>query len=192
MLRTLLLAPPGAGKGTQGDRLAGIYGVPHIATGDLLRAQVARRTPLGIEIEGCIERGELVPDRLVLSLVLEGIAGLEPPIGFVLDGFPRTLNQAHLAYEWGVANGTTFHSVIYLDVPVDELVRRVLERGRISSRADDTAETIRHRLAVYAESTAPLLDYYRGRGILLAVDGTGAIEEVTERIRRSLDQLDLS
>ena len=193
MLRALLLAPPGAGKGTQGDRLAEIYGVPHLATGDLLRAEVEAGTPTGREAQGFIERGELVPEQLVFPLVMERIAGgPEPLLGFVLDGFPRTLAQARQAFEWGVANNRTFHAVIHLDVPADELVRRVLERGDAGSRPDDTEETVRRRLQVYAESTAPLLDFYRRRSILLEIDGTGPVDGVTSRMRRWLDILDLT
>ena len=188
MLRGLLLAPPGAGKGTQGELLAAAYKVPHLATGDLLREQVEAGSAIGAEASSFMDRGELVPDRLVLALVREQVAGAP---GFVLDGFPRTLIQAQQAYEWGVANQRTFHAVISLMVPHDELVRRLLGRAQISGRSDDTAETIGRRLRVYAEATEPLLDYYRGRGILLEVDGTGAVDEVTGRIRRLLDPLDL-
>jgi adenylate kinase len=173
----LLLAPPGAGKGTQGERLAQVYGVPHLATGDLLRRHVAEATPLGAEAKSFMDRGELVPDRLVVDVVL--------------DGFPRTLTQARQSYDWGRARGRTFHAVISLRVPEDELVRRLLERGRKSGRTDDNEETIRNRLTVYAEHTEPLLDFYRGRDILIEVDGTGPVPEVTARIRDALGPLDL-
>lgn len=189
MLRALLLAPPGAGKGTQGQRLAEIYGVPHLATGDLLRRHVADGTPLGMEAKGYMDRGELVPDRLVIDLILARLTGDEPPRGFVLDGFPRSLHQARDSYSWGRARNTTFHAVISLAVDEAELVRRLLERGRRSGRADDNELTIRNRLRVYDESTRPLLDFYRGRGILVEVDGTGAVEAVTARIRAALDHI---
>ena len=189
MLRALLLAPPGAGKGTQGKRLAEIYGVPHLATGDLLRQHVADGTPLGIEAKGYMDRGELVPDRLVIELIQARLTGEEPLGGFVLDGFPRSLNQARNSYRYGRARNTTFHAVISLAVDEDELVRRLLERGRQSGRADDNEVTIRNRLRVYDESTRPLLDFYRGRGILVEVDGTGAVEAVTARIRAALDHI---
>lgn len=191
MLRALLLAPPGAGKGTQGERLAQVYGVPHLATGDLLRRHVADATPLGLEAKAFMDRGELVPDRLVVDVIVQRIAGPEPLAGFVLDGFPRTLTQAKQSYEWGQAKGRTFHAVISLRVPEDELVRRLLKRGRLSGRTDDTDETIRHRLAVYAQHTEPLLDFYRGRDILIEVDGTGPVPQVTARIRHALSPLDL-
>lgn len=189
MLRALLLAPPGAGKGTQGERLAEIYGVAHLATGDLLRSHVADGTPLGMEAKGFMDRGDLVPDRLVIDLILACLTGDGPRRGFVLDGFPRSLNQARDSYSWGRARNSTFHAVISLAVEEDELVRRLLERGRRSGRADDNEVTIRNRLRVYDETTRPLLDFYRGRGILVEVDGTGAVEAVTARIRAALDHI---
>ncbi len=186
MLRALLLAAPGAGKGTQGERLAHLYGVPHLATGDLLRRHVAEATPLGREANDYMQRGELVPDRLVVDLIVDRIQGPQPLDGFVLDGFPRTLAQARQSYTWGRVHGRTFHAVISLLVPEDELVRQLLERGLQSGRSDDNEETIRNRLTVYGEHTAPLLDFYRGRDILVEVDGTGAVPEVTGRIRDAL------
>jgi adenylate kinase len=186
MLRALLLAPPGAGKGTQGQRLAELYRVPHLATGDLLRGHVGRSTPLGSEAKGYMDRGELVPDRLVVDMILDRIAGEAPLSGFVLDGFPRTLTQARQSYDWGRAKGRTFHAVISLRVPEDELVRRLLERGRSSGRSDDNEQTIRNRLTVYAQHTEPLLDFYRGRDILVEVDGTGPVPDVTARIGDAL------
>jgi len=191
VLRALLLAPPGAGKGTQGDRLAQLYGVPHLATGDMLREHVAKGTPVGEEARQYMERGELVPDRIVLELVRETLGEPEPRDGYVLDGFPRTLAQAKTAYDWGKTHGRTFHKVISLEVPEEELVRRILERGRASGRMDDNEETVRRRLQVYRESTQPLLDYYRDRGILAEIDGTGPIDEVTDRIKQVLDTVDV-
>ncbi|HZU71161.1 MAG TPA: adenylate kinase [Acidimicrobiales bacterium] len=189
MLRALLVAPPGAGKGTQGTILADAHQVPHLATGDMLRAEVASGSRLGAEARQLMDQGELVPDRLVLSLVLKAITGPPALTGFVLDGFPRTLAQAEAAYEWGSANDRTFHAVISLAVPEDELVRRLL--GRAGDRSDDNPDTIRHRLEVYAASTEPLVDYYRRRGVLIEVDGTGAVEEVAGRISAALAPIDL-
>ena len=188
MLRALLLAPPGAGKGTQGERLSEVYGVPHLATGDALRDHVDRQTELGQQAAEYMAQGDLVPDRLVLDMVTQLLAGPEPLEGFILDGFPRTLNQARAAYEWGKANGRTFHAVISLDVPDDELVRRLLERGADQGRTDDNADTIRNRLHVYDKATEPLLEFYRERGILVEVDGTGAVDEVTDRICQEVDK----
>ena len=186
MLRALLLAPPGAGEGTQGQRLAELYRVPHIATGDLLRQNVAEGTPLGDAARTYMEMGDLVPDDLVVDMIRDRVDGDDPLEGFVLDGFPRTLTQAAAAYEWGKAKERTFRAVISLDVAEDELVRRLLKRGHLDGRIDDTEETIRHRLAVYEEESAPLLGYYRDRGILLSVDGVGDIDDVTDRIVKCL------
>jgi adenylate kinase len=189
MLRALLLAPPGAGKGTQGERLADVYGVPHLATGDRLREHVRDGTPLGKEAAAYMADGRLVPDALVTGMVARMLSEPEPLDGFILDGFPRTIGQAQAAYEYGQQRGVTFHVVVSLDVPEDELVRRVLERGRATGRTDDTEDTVRTRLAVYHAQTAPLLDFYQARGILAEVDGTGTVDEVTDRIRGAVDKL---
>ncbi|HEU5085084.1 MAG TPA: adenylate kinase [Acidimicrobiales bacterium] len=187
MFRALLLAPPGAGKGTQGERLAARHGVPHLATGDLLRDHVARGTDLGRAAKEHMDAGRLVPDQLVIDMVLRRIGNDGKPLqDFLLDGFPRTLTQARFAYEWGKQNHRTFHAVIMLEVPEDELVRRLVQRGRDSGRSDDTEDVIRNRLHVYEENTAPLVGFYEARGILLRVDGTGTVEEVTERIEAGL------
>ena len=183
-LRALLLAPPGAGKGTQGVRLAEAYGVPHLSTGDMLRDEVVAATPLGLEATQYMDRGELVPDRLIVDLITERIDSNTDTDGFVLDGFPRTMPQALAAYDDARRRepARTFHAAISLAVPEGELVRRLIERGRQSGRPDDTEQTIRRRLKVYRENTQPLEDFYRGRGILVEVDGTGPVDEVTDRI----------
>ncbi len=186
MFRALLLAPPGAGKGTQGERLADRHGVPHLATGDLLRSHVADATDLGVAAKEHMDAGGLVPDALVIDMILERLGGREPMKDFLLDGFPRTLRQAKAAYEWGSAMDRTFDAVIMLDVPEDELVRRLVDRGRDSGRSDDTEDVIRNRLHVYDENTAPLIDFYEERGILLRVDGLGSVDEVTDRIEADL------
>ncbi|MBV8690114.1 MAG: adenylate kinase [Actinobacteria bacterium] len=189
MLRALLLAPPGAGKGTQGELLAKERGVPHLATGDMLRRHVAEGTDIGKQAQAYMEKGELVPDEVVNQLVGQAVAGDTPLDGFVLDGFPRTLEQAQLAYDWGQANNRTFNAVVSLVVPEDELVRRMLARGEQHGRADDTEETVHRRQLVYEESTKPLLEFYRQRGILTEVDGVGTVDEVAARIRAAIDAL---
>jgi adenylate kinase len=189
LFRALLLAPPGAGKGTQGERLAQRHGVSHLATGDVLRRHVAEATTLGQAAKEHMDAGGLVPDVLVIDMVLEELGGTEPIQEFLLDGFPRTLRQAKAAYEWAVAMNRTFDAVIMLDVPEDELVRRLIERGQGSGRSDDTEHVIRHRLRVYEENTAPLVEFYENRGILLRIDGTGTVDEVTERIEAGLSHL---
>ncbi len=190
--RLLLLAPPGAGKGTQGRRLAELFGVAHIATGDLLREHVAIATPVGREAKSYMDAGELVPDPLVLTLVLDRIGG-EPPLdGFVLDGFPRTVAQAEAAMRWAVDSDRTFHAVVSLEVPTPELIRRLLERGRASGRADDNEVTIAERLRVYEVKTAPLLAFYARRGLLLEIDGSGDPDLVFSRISEALTRLGVS
>lgn len=185
-LRALLLAPPGAGKGTQGTLLAERFDVPHLATGDLLRQHVADGTELGLEAKEYMERGDLVPDALVVSLVVACIAGPQPLEGYVLDGFPRTLEQAEAAFKWGSDRGRTFHAVISLHVSEEELVRRLLERGAAAGRVDDTEDTIRERLRIYEAKTKPLEGFYDARGILVEVDGTGEVQAVFERIVTAL------
>jgi adenylate kinase len=187
MIRLLLLAPPGGGKGTQGDQLAEEYGVPHVSTGELLRDHVARSTPLGERVRPYLERGDLIPDDLVLRLVQERLTKPVALEGFVLDGFPRTLDQAAAAYAWATEHGLTFSAVVHLTVPDTELERRLFERGRRTGRSDDTGDTIRHRLAQYRMTTEPLLEFYRERQILVDVDGSGPIPEVTQRIRAALE-----
>lgn len=189
MFRALLLAPPGAGKGTQGERLAERHGVPHLATGDLLREHVAESTELGRAAKEHMDQGGLVPDQLVISMVTEALGGRDPIENFLLDGFPRTLKQAEAAYEWGRNKNRVFDAVIMLDVPEDELVRRLVERGIEKGRSDDTEDVIRNRLRVYEENTAPLVEFYEERGILLRIDGTGTVDEVTERIEDGLAHL---
>lgn len=189
MFRALLLAPPGAGKGTQGERLAERHGVPHLATGDLLRDNVARQTELGRAAKSHMDSGGLVPDDLVISMILDRIGGTDPLKDFLLDGFPRTLRQARAAYEWGSAKDRTFDAVIMLDVPDNELVRRLVERGRESGRSDDTEDVIRNRLRVYEQNTAPLVEFYEDRGILVRVDGTGTVDEVTDLIEARLSHI---
>ncbi len=187
MFRALLLAPPGAGKGTQGERLAARHGVPHLATGDLLRDHVSRGTDLGQQARSHMDAGGLVPDDLVIDMVLREIGNDGDVLeDFLLDGFPRTLAQARFAYEWATQFSRTFHAVIMLEVPEDELVRRLVQRGAEQGRSDDTEDVIRNRLAVYEENTAPLVEFYETRGILLRVDGTGTVDEVTERIEAGL------
>jgi adenylate kinase len=185
-LRALLLAPPGAGKGTQGALLAERFDVPHLATGDLLRQHVADGTEIGLQAQAYMERGDLVPDALVVSLVVACIAGPEPLEGYVLDGFPRTMDQAEAAFRWGSERGRTFHAVISLHVAEEELVRRLLDRGAAAGRTDDTEDTIRERLRIYEAKTKPLESFYEARGILVEVDGTGEVQDVFDRIVTAL------
>jgi adenylate kinase len=186
-IRLLLLGAPGSGKGTQGTLLAQRYDAPHVSTGDLLRAQVEQGTELGRRAQPYMERGDLVPDELILGMVLERVLGPDAPPSFVLDGFPRTVAQAEAAYDQAVDADRVLDAVVCLDIDHDELIGRIEQRGRDSGRADDTAQTVLHRIAEYEQKTLPLLDYYAGRDILLRVDAVGEVDEVTARIVAALD-----
>ena len=188
-MRLLMLGPPGSGKGTQGERIAARYGVPHLSSGELLRAHVRAGTKLGIAAQDEMRRGDLIPDRLVIRMITDEVLGPNGTGGFVLDGFPRTVPQATAAYDLARQRGITLHAVILLEIPYDELIARLVSRGEEDGRTDDNAETIRHRIDVYQERTLPLVDYYQGRDILMRVDATGTIDEVTAGIDAALERL---
>jgi adenylate kinase len=190
-VRLLLLAPPGAGKGTQGQRLAARFRVRHIAAGDLLRAEAQAGSRLGLEIAAHQARGDLVPDQIVLDLLIPVVVEAAAHGGYVLDGFPRTLSQATAAAELGARLGVTLHAVIYLHAPEEVLTRRLLGRASQGGRADDTDDVIGHRLQVFAETTGPLVPYYTERGILIAVDADQPPESVTADILAGLSALSL-
>jgi adenylate kinase len=188
-LRVLMLGPPGSGKGTQGERLAVRHGVPHLSSGELLRVHVRKGTVLGRTAAETMRRGDLVADDVVTDIMQQEVLAPNAVGGFVLDGFPRTVPQAEAAYEVARRNGITFHAVVLLEVPLDELLDRLTRRGQLTRRADDTSVTIRHRVEVYHEHTSPLIDYYEGRDILVRIDATGSIDEVTASINAHLDRL---
>ncbi len=188
-MRLLLLAPPGAGKGTQGARLAAKFGVRHIAAGDLLRAEAQADTPAGHEIAACQARGDLVPDQVVLDVLTPAVVEAASHGGYILDGFPRTLPQAIAAAELAARLGVTLHAAVYLYAPEAVLTRRLLDRASQGGRADDRADVIRHRLQVFADTTGPLVPYYTERGILVAVDADQAPDSVTADIQARLSGL---
>jgi len=177
-VRLLLLAAPGGGKGTQGERLAAHFGVQHISSGDVLRVAAGDGTPAGREVAAYQRRGDLVPGQIVFDLVIPVVAAAAARGGYILDGFPRTLPQAIAAAEIGVRLDLTLDATIYLHVPEPVLIRRLLARAR----PDDTPEVIRHRLEVFADTTRPLVAYYRDRGILVEVDADQPPESVTDEI----------
>jgi adenylate kinase len=185
-VRLLLLAPPGAGKGTQGERLAEWSGARHIAAGDLLRAEARAGGPLGREIAGCQARGDLVPDQVVLDVLIPAVVDAAAAGGYILDGFPRTLPQATAAAELAARLGVTLDAAVYLHAPAEVLTQRLLDRAGLGGRTDDTADVIRHRLRVYAETTGPLVPYYRQRGILVEVDADQPPDSVTAAIKAAL------
>ena len=188
-MRALLVAAPGAGKGTQATRIAARYGITHISSGDLLRRHVERGSAIGKRVKQIVQRGDLVPDEIVISVLSESVWEAAASGGYVLDGFPRTAHQAEVAYELAAPLNVEVKVTVVLDVPRDELLRRLLHRAQVDNRADDTEEVIRHRLDVYEETADALLDYYDRRGILRRIDGLGTVDEVSQRIWKALDPL---
>lgn len=180
MTRLIFLGPPGAGKGTQAKALSGMCNVPHISTGDILRAAVKAKTELGQKAEGYMSAGELVPDDLILDLIRERLSENDTATGWLLDGFPRNVEQAEFLNKLLAEISQTCDVVINLEVPDDELVTRMLSRGR----ADDKETVIRNRLEVYREQTEPLIDLYKGSGQLRSVDGNQEMQRVTEALQQ--------
>lgn len=190
MVRMLLVGPPGAGKGTQATQLSEAYGIPAISTGDIFRANVRDETPLGVEAKGYMDRGEYVPDSLTNALVADRLTADDCDPGFLLDGYPRTVDQVRALDEVLASQGNVLNVVVELVADPDVVVERILKRALDSGRSDDADETIiRSRLALYARETAPLIDVYGSRGILVSVDGIGEIAAVTKRIRDALADL---
>ena len=184
--RMLLLGPPGAGKGTQALRLVAKLGIPQISTGDMLRGAVAAGTEIGRKAQDYMDRGELVPDAVVIGVAEERLSQSDAESGFVLDGFPRTAAQAEALDTLLEGLGTNLERCVAIEVDEDSLVTRLLGRAQIEGRSDDSEDTIRTRMSVYRAQTAPLVDYYRKRGILAEVNGLGSVEEVAKRIEEAL------
>jgi adenylate kinase len=188
MVRVIMLSPPGAGKGTHGRWLTQQTGAAHISSGDLLRAEVERGSGVGRQVAAFTERGDLVPDDLIFSILVPAVVAADRETGgYVLDGFPRTMPQALRAAKLGTELGLRSDVVIYLTAPEDELVSRLLDRAERDGRPDDTLEVIRHRLAIFTRETAPVVDYYRGRGILLELSTHRPAEDVRTDLRNWLE-----
>jgi len=186
-MRLLIMGPPGAGKGTQAVRIAEHYRIPAISTGDIFRAMKHSDTPLARQVRTIMESGGYVSDEITNDIVKDRLAQGDCVTGFLLDGYPRTLQQVQTLDDYLAETDRPLHAVISLLADVEEVVARLLKRAEIDGRPDDNEETIRVRLQVYAEQTEPLLDLYRSRGMLVEVDGLGPIDEVSERVFAALD-----
>lgn len=189
-MRVLMVAPPGAGKGTQGAVIAAHFDIPHIATGDLLRDHVARETPLGLAVRDHLEHGDLVPDQIVLDMVGDALlTAKQNGTGYVLDGMPRNITQARALYQVGKSLDMTANVALHLKAGDDELIRRLLARAALEHRADDTEEVIRRRLALYHDVTHPIVAWYASRGILVSVDAMRPAERVARQILTALEAM---
>jgi adenylate kinase len=191
-MQLILFGPPGAGKGTQAVAISEEFFVPHIATGDILRENVTNRTQLGTQAKRYMDQGDLVPDEVVIAMVEERIRRADAAVGFLLDGFPRTVAQAKALDDALSADGRAIDAVVRLLVDDDELVARLLRRADEQGRSDDTRDVIERRLAVYREETEPLVELYRERSLLRDVDGKGDIAEVRGRVRATLRDVERS
>jgi adenylate kinase len=186
-MRLIMMGPPGAGKGTQAKYVAEHFGIPAISTGDIFRANVSKGTALGVEAARYMDAGDYVPDEVTNLMVRDRIDEEDAEPGFLLDGYPRTLAQVEELDGMIKHTGHALDAVVVLTVDPDEIVQRLLQRAAVEGRADDTEDVIRRRQELYIEQTEPLIEVYRGRGILIEVDGMGEVEDVTRRIFDALD-----
>ena len=184
--RLLIVGPPGAGKGTQAARITTAYGIPDVSTGDIFRANIKNETPLGVQVKAIIDSGDYVSDELTNALVTSRLEEDDARDGFLLDGYPRTLDQIAFLDELLAKRGQGLDAVIQLVADQEEVVTRLRKRAIEQGRTDDTEEAIRHRQEVYARETAPLIPVFRDRGILIEVDGLGDIDDISARIREAL------
>ncbi len=190
MLNLVLFGAPGSGKGTQSERIIDKYGLLHISTGEVLRDHIRRGTELGKVADSYISKGELIPDDLMISILEDVIDKNAADVkGVVFDGFPRTVPQAEALARLLEKRGTKLHAVVGLEVPEEELMERMLQRGKLTGRADDTPETIKNRLDVYHRQTMPLRDYYTTSGQYLPINGHGAVEEIFNDIVAGIEKV---
>lgn len=188
-MRLILLGPPGAGKGTQAQFLIEKFGIPQLSTGDMLRAAIAEKTPLGLEAQDIMARGDLVSDEIVVGIISERLDTEECANGFILDGFPRTTGQAEALEALLEDKGVALDAVVEIQADADTLVGRIIKRAQESggARADDNEEVLRKRLGVYDELTAPLVTFYSAKGLVKSVDGMAGIDDVTASIMTALN-----
>jgi adenylate kinase len=184
-MRIIFIGPPGAGKGTQAERIVATYRLAHLSTGDMLRAARDAKTEIGQKADGYMSRGQLVPDEIIIAIIANRLEDPDCGSGYLLDGFPRTIAQAEALDAMLRQRSTPLDTVLELDVPEDELFRRLAGRGR----TDDKPEVIRERLVAYRQQTAPLLDYYARQGLLQKVNGLGTVDEIFARVKTELDRL---
>lgn len=191
MLNIVIFGAPGSGKGTQSDNLIKTYGLFHISTGDVLRDNIKRGTELGATAKAYMDKGQLIPDDLMISIladVLDANREAAAP-GVIFDGFPRTIAQAEALDTMLAERGTAISTVVGLEVPEEELIERILLRGKLTGRSDDNMETVKSRLDVYHNQTAPLQEYYKAKGLYQAINGLGKIEEIFAEIQKAVDKL---
>ena len=189
MLNVVLFGAPGCGKGTQAARLRERFGLNHISTGEVIRNEIASGSQLGQRMKSYIDRGELAPDSLVIDIIVEYLDAHRDAAGNIFDGFPRTTAQAEAFDRLLAERGAEVTTMVYMDVPEEELVRRILLRGRDSGRADDASEdVIRNRIRVYNEQTAVVADHYSAQQKYRAIDGIGTVEEITDRIASAIEE----
>lgn len=189
MTNLLIIGPPGAGKGTQAVRIAERLSIPAISTGDIFRANIKEETPLGQQVSAILDRGELVPDSLTNDLVADRLQQEDAKNGYLLDGYPRTAGQVEFLDGVNAERGEKLHAVIRLVADRDEVVGRLLKRAADQGRSDDNEETIRNRMDVYDRETAPLVEIFAARDLIVEVDGLGEIDQVTQRILDALSGL---
>lgn len=186
MKYVVIFGPPGSGKGTQSDKIIEKYGFGHISTGDVLRKEMSNETELGIKAKAFIEKGNLVPDELIIDMLAVSLDATEAKSGVIFDGFPRTTPQAEALQAMLKKRGGDVNTMLSLEVPKDELITRLLERGKSSGRSDDNLEVIEARIAVYNEQTAPVMDFYKKEGTFHAIEGVGSIDDIFGRITKVL------
>lgn len=186
MFNLILFGPPGSGKGTQSDKLIHHFGLLHISTGDLLRDEVKRETALGLEAKSFMDQGQLVPDAVVIGMIDSKINDNLEAKGIIFDGFPRTVEQAKALDALLELKEHSIDSLLWLEVPEDELIKRLLQRGLEAGRSDDTREIIEKRIKEYTEKTKPVADYYKIRGKMTKIKGTGTVEDIFGRIKKAV------